>query len=166
VINKLRTVSRTGQADDQEKYRIMDNPFLQPLRIPVRPSRLVTGALALIHAGALAGLSYAALPDWLQWLLAGCVVLSLVCSLQMHISPSADAPRELLLDSNGAWQVTDGNGQSRPAQLCRDALIHPALTALHLRTGRGQYRVLLTMDNADAETMRLLRVRLRHGHGA
>lgn len=140
----------------------MDNPFLQPLRIPVRPSRLVTGMLVLIHVGALVWLFQAALPAWSQWLLAGCVVVSLVRMLQSHILPPAENPRELLLDSSGAWQVTDGHGKTRPAQLCRDALIHPALIALRLRTDRGHRRILLTMDNTDADTLRRLRVRLRH----
>lgn len=138
-----------------------DNPFLQPLHITLRPSGTILAVALLAHAGAVGGLFQSALPSWLQWLLTAVVAASLLRMLHMYILPGRDQPRRLVLDSDDSWQVIDADGRALQASLCRDALIHPALIALRLRTTAGTRRILLTPDNADAATLRRLRVRLR-----
>lgn len=142
-----------------------DNPFLQPIRIPLRPSASLLSVFILLHAGAVAALFYTALPVWLQGLLIGVVLVNLGYWLLTQVCPNEHQPRELLLDQDGNWRITDGRGKVFTATLCRDALIHPALIALHLRSEAGRFRVLLTRANADADSLRRLRVRLGIGTG-
>lgn len=139
-----------------------DNRFLQSLRLVVKPVYGLGGTLIFTHGGAAVLVLQTALSAWLQVLLIGTVCLHGYRMLRTHILLlEPDWPREIVLNAQGQWLLTDGRGVTRTAELLPDAFIHPCMVALRFKTTIGVQRVLIVRNKANADVLRRLRVRLR-----
>ncbi|MEX0950670.1 MAG: protein YgfX, partial [Gammaproteobacteria bacterium] len=112
------------------------NAFTQPVRIRLQPSRQLFGAFCILHAGAVFLLLSASLPQLVQILLIITVIWHFYQMLRLHVLFSVSGqPREILLDSQRRWWLTNRQGDSELAELHADPLIHPWLVALRFKTG-------------------------------
>jgi hypothetical protein len=137
------------------------------LRLERHRSRILAGALAGLHLGALAVLLLTPLPKAAALALLAAVVASLHSSLRRHVFLSGRrAVQSLLWEPTGAWTLQCG-GQQFSASLLAGSFVTPALIILRFvpDSGGGAYTVVLPSDGADPDALRRLRVRLRLGLG-
>jgi toxin CptA len=137
------------------------------LSISLRPSWRLLLILAAAHVMA-AGCAALSLP--LGW---GCTAAAVgLASLCFHARRDAllKAPGSvtgITLDREGRCALRSGEGGELEGRVLASTFVSVALVVIHLRLDSGRKRsVVLLSDSADAEDLRRLRVRLRHGlHG-
>lgn len=134
-----------------------------PLRIELRPSRLLQGAILGIHGGAALLVLTLPLPLPLLPLLLLC--LAAVAGAIVHLRRSrhgrdSHAVRALYLAADGRWTLVTHQGESVDGSLRADSYLHPWLTVLNFSGPRPRTIVLLP-DSLDRDVFRRLRVRLR-----
>lgn len=139
------------------------NPFLQPLRLTVAIPTSFYITLVMIHLPAVILPWFAAIP----------LVFKVVTSLAVLVSffyymiagrliKTANTVEQVVLDSNDDWQLVLVNGDTLTATFGERHYIHPVLTILELRLDSKNYFFLFTPENADADSFRRLRVRIKH----
>jgi len=131
------------------------------LRVQLRPSRTLTGALALGHLLAV-GAAATGLPSAAAALVVFGLGLSLFHHLRLAMHRSALAVAALALSADGRFAVADPAGAWLPAELRHSAVPAAWLAVLAARdhTGRSRTAVILP-DAADPEDFRRLRVWLK-----
>lgn len=152
------------------KNQFMDkstNPFLVTLRLPVKTSTILLICTETVHFICL----------FLPWLtklaLFNKILLSVLAliSLYYYLSkyPFSDGKNriaELILSSEGNWQVKMANGYLYRAKLHHSLFVHPWLTIISLVYENKVYKkkreyFIFMPDSLDADLFRRLRVRLR-----
>ena len=129
--------------------------------VAVRPSRILAGVLAALHASALAA-ALASLSGVPMVLTCFGIVLCAVGVLAeaLGLLPSSVRSLELQEDGSGMWR--ERSGRQYPVQSTRASWVSGGLVVLGLRTGRWRMRwIVLMPDSAPAESLRRLRVWLR-----
>lgn len=142
----------------------ISNGFTLPLRIEYRPSRTFFGFNLAVHAGALACTSVAHLPHALATaILCTLVAASAACEWRRYRAQrNALHPVWLHLNARDAWWLIEAGADAQRLRLLAGAFVHPRLIVLRFSTaGSGRRTFLLCADNADPDTLRRLRVRLR-----
>jgi toxin CptA len=136
-----------------------------PLHLQIMPSRLLAGALALVHGTAIL-CAILFLPGWWMPALA-CLALS--CSLVFHVRRDAlqlagDAVTALLLRDGGQCELTLLNGDALAGNIEGSTFVAPLLVVINVcpaPPGR-RHSVVLMPGSAPAEDLRRVRVWLRH----
>jgi len=131
------------------------------LRIDLKPSLWLAGALGLVHALALLA-AWTSLSGWPQYLVASGVLLSAVAWIAetLHRSSGAAVSLELRADGRASWM--DRNGTWHDARSGAEHFVSAALVVLSLeRTTRRRKWIVLMPDSAQPDEMRRLRVWLR-----
>lgn len=137
--------------------------FAERVEFDIRPSRLLGGALIVLHAGAVALVAAVTLPFWAQLLLGAAVLTSLWQSIGRHVRLlHPNAITGLICDGAAQWWVRFRSGDTEPVTILPTSYLHSQLVVLNLRsTISGQVRsAILLGDNIDRTTFRRLRVRL------
>ncbi len=139
--------------------------YAAPLRLELRPSRVLATLLCALHAVAMLSVLPLSLEWWWRSALLSVVFLSLVHVLRRQaLLAGANAVRGLLWESEGSWLLTLGDGRSCAAQLLPGAFVHPWLVVLNFKLEDawwGSRAVVLCADGLDGQSHRRLRVRLR-----
>lgn len=132
-----------------------------PLRLSLRPSRLVSKGLLALYALILPSLWLANLPWW------GSLGLSLALLLAAYWHRRVQAqpvPELLRLLPDGGWMIVWPSRMEELAQLADGVYCSRYLIRLPLRLDDGrQLRLMLWPDSAEANELRRLRVWLRWG---
>jgi len=131
------------------------------LKIEIRPSRILAGALGALHLLALAA-GWLSLAGWAGYLVASGVLLSGAASLAhvLQLLPAAVVSLELHADGRVSWR--DRRGVWHEGGFGSDHYVSPVLMVVGLRPAHGRTRrLVLAVDSAPAEDMRRLRIWLR-----
>jgi hypothetical protein len=132
----------------------------QSLRMELKPSWLLAGALAGAHLLALAA-AVAALGRWPLLLVASGVLVSLVVTAAEALQRTAGSPRALELHEDGHCAWRDGAGQWHQGRLHGQRFVAGGLVVFALNAANGRRWIALPPDAADAENLRRLRGWLR-----
>jgi membrane-bound toxin of toxin-antitoxin system len=129
------------------------------LRLDLKPSLLLAGALGAIHVLALA--ATAAVGGWPALPVAAGIALSCAVTVAHALQRTASATRafELHADGRGAWQ--DRAGRWHQARLLPRRLVTSALVILALKGKGARKWIVLAPDACDGESLRRLRAWLR-----
>jgi toxin CptA len=133
-------------------------PAAPALRLDLKPSRLLAGALVSVHG--LAGFAaWISLSGWVQYLAWGAILASLAQALLRAAHPALSL--ELNEDGRASWRNRDGIWHE--GRLGRSHFVSAALAVLELETARlrRRKRVILMADSVSPEDFRRLRVWLR-----
>ncbi len=136
--------------------------FQAPIRLKLRSSRWLTIGLLTTHFGAMGILIPLDLALWAKLVAVFVLTGSLIHSLRQYVlrfSPSS--LEELQLNADGEWLLTNAQGETHLAELLPGAFVHPWLIALRFKVEGRTQPVVLLPDQADPDTLRRLRVRLR-----
>lgn len=117
--------------------------------------------MSLLHAGALI-LLMLAVPDGVGMALLALGVAASWLYARRHpaLGFGRRAPTRLLWREDGGWQVALGEGELQPAELLPLSVVRGAVPVLRFRVGgRRTVRILLG-DEAEAEPLQRLRMRL------
>ena len=127
------------------------------LRLDLRPSRLLAGALIVAHGLALAAV-WISFSGWASQLACVAVLTSLGgCLVRATRGPSS---LELHEDGRASWRTRKGSW--REGKLGRNNFVSAALVVLELEiAGHGRKWIALMADSAPPEDLRRLRVWLR-----
>jgi toxin CptA len=132
-------------------------PAAPALRLDIRPSSLLAGALVLAHGLALAA-AWISLNGWAQYLVWGAILASLAHALLRAMHPALSL--ELHEDGRASWRNRDGTWHE--GRLGSSHFVSAALAVLELEpTGRQRKRVILAADSVSSEDFRRLKVWLR-----
>jgi hypothetical protein len=131
------------------------------LRMELKPSLRLAGALASAHLLALAGAA-AALVGWPLLLVAAGIVLSCAVTVADALQRTLRSARALELRAEGTCAWRDGAGRWHEGTLHGPRFVAPGLVVLPLKKGalRRKWIVLLP-DSSDRESLRRLRGLLR-----
>lgn len=136
-------------------------PAAPALRLGIRPSRLLAGALVLAHGLALAA-AWISLNGWAQYLVWGAILASLAHALFRAMHPALLL--ELHEDGRVSWRNRDGTWHE--GKLGSSHFVSAALAVLELEPrGRQRKRLILVADSVSHEDFRRLRVWLRWQRG-
>ncbi|HZR68964.1 MAG TPA: protein YgfX [Burkholderiales bacterium] len=131
------------------------------LRLDLKPSPILAGALALVHGLALAAAA-AVLAGWPLALVAAGVALSGAATVAeaLQRTPAAARALELHADGRAAWLGPTGHWHE--GVLLPERVVTPALIVLALKAGaRRRKHIVLAADASDRESLRRLRAWLR-----
>ncbi|MBI5450633.1 MAG: hypothetical protein HY940_04675 [Gammaproteobacteria bacterium] len=137
--------------------------YAQPLELSPGRSRLLQLYLLASHGGALALLLVLDISVIYRMLL----VLLIVCSLAVlyrnqQLRLGRRVIHQVLWRPDGSWRLDIGGSVIEGAVLCPDTFVHPWLIVLRFAARRRGYTLVLLPDMLDPQTLRRLRVRLRH----
>lgn len=133
------------------------------VRIPLRASRMLFLALAVMHV---AGAASAFIAVGLTWALA--LAGLLLASLWWHgwrgaLQHSGEATTAIVLQRTRC-ELDLRDGTQVEARVLGSTFVSPLLTVVNLRLESGRRRSLvLAPDSAEADDLRRLRVWLKHG---
>ncbi len=142
-----------------------DNAFNLPIRIDYQAPKALVYFITVTHTGALLCLSMPALPLWMRM---SCMVPVLVHYLWLmrgfNTGQSVKNRLQLLLDKNNKWSLLNAENVAARMTLQTGAFVHGLLLVLRFVAESGKsYCFILTPANVDHDSLRRLRVRLRHG---
>jgi len=137
-----------------------------PVWFQIRRSRQLIVYLLIAHGLGAVGLLLAELATPIRAGLGLVLLLSLARQLWVHgARRGAAAVRAVHWQADGHWRVLDGRGLPQSYEGCQVVLATPELVLVQLRGRAGRRWLLLAADSADAQSLRLLRVRLRRERG-
>lgn len=130
------------------------------LRVPVRPSRVYLGFVAILHLLAVTALFASNLPSWVQWAGAVAVVASVWREVR-YAWCTRDGDRILALeaDADGGWRIESTQGL-QPARLLTSSRIWSRVLFLHFYVDGRKLHLPLVFDSVPGDRLRRLRVRL------
>jgi hypothetical protein len=138
-------------------------PAAPPLRLDLKPSRLLAGGLVLVHGLALAA-AWVSLSGWARYLLWLAILVSLSNALVQMLRRQA-LLLELHEDGRASWRSPGGTWHE--VRMGKVHFVSGVLVVLDLQSvgpGRGK-RVVLMPDSMSPEEFRRLRVWLRWRRG-
>jgi hypothetical protein len=131
------------------------------VRIRIGRSRSLRVALLTAHLGAAGAVLLVNGPWWAGAGLAMVLMISAAAGLAPHFGNDSGRVRELMLRTDGGFEVLTGAGRESAA-LRYVSLAEPWLTVFGVRSASGRrHDILLLRDNVEQEAFRRLRVRLR-----
>ena len=130
------------------------------LRVPVRPSRVYSGFVTIVHSLGAIALFASDLPPSIQW--AGAVAM--VASLRHESRRTGrmrDGSRILALeaDAHGGWRIESTRGL-HPARLLASSRFWTRVLFLHFDVDGRKLHLPLVFDSVPGGSLRRLRVRL------
>jgi toxin CptA len=127
-----------------------------------RPSRWLFSAIVGISVLALASIALSGLDVWVKFVLVASACAYAAFALRAHVN---SGPCRVGWTEGGQWRISAPAGD-RTAEL-EHAAVRGAWIVLQLRRGDGKrITLLLAPDNCDADTRRMLRVRLSRADDA
>jgi hypothetical protein len=136
----------------------------QSLRIRLRPSRLLVGALVLVHCLALLA-AILGVEGWPRVMVACGILLSAAGTLTQAMQWSAAAAREIELRADGRCGWRDGAGGWHEGTSGGLHFVSAWLVIVSLRTSAAWRKWIVALpDSSDDEALRRLRVWLRWRH--
>jgi len=136
-----------------------------PLRVRIAASRLLAGALLLVHGGGIACVVLFLPGLWVPALATAAIGASLVFHVRRDaLQFSGDAVIELLLKDGAGCEFMLRNGDTLAGSIEGSTFVAPLLIVINISSeGRGRRRsAILLPDSAPAEDLRRIRVWLRH----
>ncbi len=134
--------------------------FEQPLSFAYRPPRSLLLLQILAFVLAFYAIAMALLSAAVKWLCY--VVLAVYLLRQLDRFLTAGAAQVLHLSATDEWYLYTAT-EKQKLTLRHDVLIHHRIAVLNFHdAAKRRYDFILTRENADAEMLRVLRVRLRH----
>jgi hypothetical protein len=130
------------------------------LRMDLKPSLLLAGALAAAHLLALIA-AVTALGGWPLLLVTSGVLVSLAVTVAEAVQRTVGSPRALELHGNGRGAWRDGAGQWHEGMLHGQRFVAAGLVVFALKGDSGRRWIALLPDAADGENLRRLRAWLR-----
>ena len=134
------------------------------LRVDLRRSRLIAGAMIAVHAIALASLVSIQLAIATKLALAVAILVSLAHALSRHaLLALRTSIAAIELEDGDRCTITQRDGAARSAAILGTSYVAPWLTVLNLRMESRTLprHVIVVPDNVEAEAFRTLRVLLR-----
>lgn len=152
----LRQFADSGQFTAAELAHTLD---FKP-----RASRLLARFLFAVHA-----LATVVVLLWVPGRFAVAALLALVAvsffaNYRQHVlHRGRRAPRRIVCQGDGQWQLQDKHGEMLPARLLPSSYLHPKLVILNFALEQSPCRrnLVLCPDSLDAQTLRQLRAKLR-----
>ncbi len=138
--------------------------FNQPLRIDLRPSRIIVAVILLVHVTAAALLLAADIALHLRLALLVLSVSSLARGLGMHAVEPARGGKTLVRDGSGRWVLHTSRDEPLPVDLVYRLVLPWLVVAVLQRANGRRLTIMLTTDNIEAPAFRRLRVFLRYGN--
>lgn len=148
--------------------------YASPLRIEIKPSRMLTTIALFMHVGAAMILLLSVLPWMVKLMLLSIILISLLVYLQMnsHVRTLYFARNlfpqieHVIWGDDDSWTLVTTGGDEIRADLTQHCFVHPVVTIVSIRLLNTpwykRYRSLVFLsDNIEAELFRRLRVRLR-----
>ena len=138
--------------------------MLLPLRLCLKPSRLLAMLLGLMLLAALGSLVPLDLPLWSRLIAAGAAMLSVVTGIRRHaFLSSVRSIRELTLKADGTVEVAGAGLRFFPAVVSPQSTVFPWLVVLLLEVpdSRSLLPVVILRDSLPPDEFRLLRSWLR-----
>lgn len=132
----------------------------QGFTIEIRASRYLLGLLALMHLLALAASWRAELSLFWQWLLSVLLAGSLIYYGRQYRRHFVSSMR-LQYQTDLGWRLTAAGGNWQAIQL-KQLFISRPLLIINYRQAARRKSLLLLPDSSDADSLRQLRVLLRH----
>ena len=131
------------------------------LRIDLKPSTTLTGALVVLHLAAGAAVTCLAWPLPINAALAMVLCIHGFWLYQRYAAlTSADAIHTLICTTNGTWFVAQGRRRAEVA-LSQDSVVHPWLIALVVKTRAGdRLQLPILPDMVEGDDHRRLRAHL------
>lgn len=131
------------------------------LRLHLKPSPILAGALALSHGLALAAAA-AALAGWPLAVVSTGIALSAAATVAGALHRTAAAARALELHADGRAAWLDRAGLWHEGTLLPERIVTPALIVLAVKgEARRRRHVVLAADASDRDSLRRLRAWLR-----
>lgn len=141
--------------------------YATPLRLELKPSRVLFLVLLVLHLAALALTYYLFSNVFLLLFIAALLIFSGYFVLAgAALKKTSSAVVKLVWDANNEWILETKVGETLNAELMRDSYINSFITVLIFKCeGRMlNTHVVLLKDNVDVNTFRRLRVRLKVGN--
>jgi len=133
----------------------------QTLRIDIRPSRLLAGALVLVHVVALCAI-WISVGGWLRYAGAAAIFASLASTLAAALQRAGRSVVSLEMQKDGRASWRERGGKADEGTLGRSHFVSPFLVVLELKSADGRVRrVIFLADSAAPEDFRRLKVWLR-----
>lgn len=137
------------------------NAFARPLCLELRPSRVLTAAMATAQLLAVAAVLTLAAPLYLRCLACLLIMLLGLRGLCRHGTLGCGDAVARLIWRDERWEVVDRAGRVRSARLDAHAVVTPALVVLVLAVDTGRRTgVVISADRVDPVALRRLRARL------
>ena len=147
-------------------YQDMDsteNPFLNTLRLPVKIPFSVIFLVLAVHVISLFLPWVTRLDLGIKLFASGFVALSMGYYLYDYfLSSDEKKVSELILSAEDKWTIRTEDGQVYTATLGTTQFVHPWLTIVSLKYGKGCGYYIFTPEVIDKDQFRRLRVRLRY----
>ena len=136
-------------------------PFASPILLPVRQSRLLSGAINFSAAAVSAALVVEFHHDTRVYALVSIILL--LTMLEHAVARRIfNTYRYVRMSSSGQFSLFLDSGENLDARLCPRVFVSRHLVSLVLQAnGRMPVRFIFTDDNTPASDFRRLRVRLR-----
>ncbi|MDH5189835.1 MAG: hypothetical protein OEW89_01145 [Gammaproteobacteria bacterium] len=134
--------------------------YAPPLRINLKPSRLLSTFIISTHTLTLGVLWLSPLQFAINSLLTLVLIISAFLSLKRHVFENHRI-QEIIHDSDRDWQLIIGDSKEVYAELQANSYRHPFISILNFKTeDKERYSAILLPDNVDRESFRRLRVLL------
>lgn len=134
------------------------NKFLLPVTVSVRSSITMYLLYVLAITGGFAGIWASGLVWSLQVLSSiGLLIYTFMVYKQFY-----EMPRELVLKPCNSWQVCTHDGEKLPASLVGEQYVYYKWLIIQLYYKGCAHIVILTTEEGNEDSLRLLRVRLKH----
>lgn len=151
-----------------------DKKYAKPIKISLKPSRILVAVVVIVHIGAAGILALTILPWFVKIVLLLVIVFSLQIFFEIYGQVSVihfarnlfPQLKNAVWENNGKWLLETSEGKKLSAELGHYCFVHPGLTVVNLKLlNKPWYKrnrpLIFLSDNIDAETFRRLRVRLR-----
>ena len=140
--------------------------YATPLRLEIKPSRILCSLLLILHLFALAIIFILDFEFLINILVAILIAVSAYISIfQTAFRKSSSAIIKLVWDSNNEWILENNRGEQLNAELLRDSYVSSVMTVLNFKC-KNHFRhksIILLKDNINENDFRKLRVRLKVG---
>jgi hypothetical protein len=130
-----------------------------PLRLGIRPSRVLTGILVLLYVMGLFALMALNMPGWSKIGLAVAAIWSGLIAVRHHgLGADPASVRELLLKADGTLEGLRADGQRFEAKVVRHSTVLPWLVVMQLEHLASNRRLAMTLlpDSLSPQEFRQL----------
>jgi hypothetical protein len=143
-----------------------DNAFSLPIVIPYQPPTQLAYFITFSHFGAVLCLLTVNLMMWIKTLFIAFILVNYIHFILNYLSSRQSANKTiLLLNRENVWSMISPNKSKQNLILTAEGFVHRFLVVIRLKTVQGdKLSFVLTNENVEKNTLRRLRVRLRHDH--
>ncbi len=136
-------------------------PFVAPLELLIRPSRIIASLLSAMHAMAILVCAPLPMPMAYRSALLLAVLSAFFWNAYIYMRRT---PRRLNWSPEEGWRWMERGGTEHVLELLPQAYLSNWLVIAHFRDEQGKRRTaMLAQDSVNAEGFRRLKVLLRYG---